>query len=146
MDIGTIISLSISGAAIAFSVFTFCVERHHKKKYDERLAKLEIDEKEKSLEEEKKAFIRCTPLKREAGKNPHFLVKNIGKHAALDLTFGDGFLFRPEDETMFPFPRLDPGQTIDVYCKVLGGQSSVTVQFAYVDGLGRRYQEVSLQV
>lgn len=146
MNIENVISLTTAGVAIAFSVFTFCVERSHKKKYDERLAKLEIDEKEKRLEEEKKAFIRCTPLKREAGKNPHFLVKNIGKHAALDLTFWGGFLFRPEDESMFPFPRLDPGQTIDVYCKVLGGQSSVTVQFIYVDGRGRRYQEVSLQV
>ena len=146
MDTETIVNFSISGAALAFSVFVFVDNLIHRKKYEDPHTVLEIDEKEKSLEEEKKAFIRCTPLKREAGKNPHFLVKNIGKHAALDLTFGDGFLFRPEDESMFPFPRLDPGQTIDVYCKVLGGRSSVTVQFAYVDGLGRRYQKVSLQV
>ncbi len=146
MDIETIISLSISGVAIAFSVFTFCVERCHKKKYDERLAKLEIAEKEKSLEEEKKAFIRCTPQKMEEGKLPCFVVENVGKHAALNLNLGATFLLKPVEDTLFPFPRLDPGQTIDVYYRFLRGQSSVTLTFSYTDGLGDQNQEVALQV
>lgn len=147
MDTGTIVSLSISGVALAFSVYVFIVERRHKKKYDERLAKLEIDEKEKRLEEEKKAFIRCTPLKREEKKVPHFLVENIGRHAAVDLVLEKTQCLQPVDSKLFPFPKLDPGQGVEVYyMNYSRGESSIMLRFAYKDGLGDQTQEVALQI
>ena len=147
MDTGTIVSLSISGAALAFSVYVFFVERHHKKKYDERLAKLEIDEKERRVEDEKKAFIRCTPLKREAGKLPRFLVENIGKHAANGLTLQMPQFFQPVEKKLFPFAHLDPGQGVTVYYQnATQGVSSISLIFTYTDGRGEQEQEVVMQI
>ncbi len=147
MDTETIVNFSISGLALAFSVYVFFVERRHKKKYDERLTKLEINEKEKSLEEEKKAFIRCTPLKREEKKLPHFLVENIGRHAAVDLVLEKTQCLQPVDSKLFPFPKLDPGQGVEVYyMNYSRGESSIMLRFAYKDGLGDQSQEVALQI
>ena len=147
MDTGTIVNWSISGLALAFSVYVFFVERHHKKKYDERLAKLEIDEKEKSLEEEKKAFIRCTPLPKEEKKWPRFLVENIGKHAANSLTLQMPRFFQPIEKNLFPFAHLDPGQGVTVYYQnATQGVSSISLIFTYTDGRGEQEQEVIMQI
>ena len=147
MDIEDIVSLSISGLALAFSVYVFFVERRHKKKYDERLALLEIDEKEKSLEEEKKAFITCKTLPPVPGKFPKFEVMNIGRHAAayLTLQMPDGFeIIRGP----FPFPQLDPGQPpIEVtYSNGWRGRETVPLIFEYEDGRGKQKQVVHLQI
>ena len=139
--------MATAGAALAFSVITFFVEQHHKRKYDERLAKLEIDEKEKSLEEEKKAFIRCTPLEREEGKWPRFLVENIGKHAANSLTLQMPQFFQIVEKKLFPFAHLDPGQGVTVYYQnATQGVSSISLNFTYSDGRGEQEQEVIMQI
>ena len=146
MDTGTIVSLSISGAALAFSVYVFFVERYHKKKYDERLAQLEIDEKEKSLEEEKKAFIRCTPLKREAGKQPRFLIENVGKHPACNLVIENTLDIDVIRKNLFPFAKLDPMQGVEVYYIDYSVEPSVNLRFTYTDGRGEQEQEVVMQI
>lgn len=147
MDTETIVNFSISGAALAFSVFVFVDNLIHRKKYEDPHTVLEIAEKEKSLEEEKKAFIRCTPLKREEKKLPHFLVENIGRHAAVDLVLEKTQCLQPVDSKLFPFPKLDPGQGVEVYyMNYSRGESSIMLRFAYKDGLGDQTQEVALQI
>jgi len=147
MDILSIISVVISGLALCFSVYMFEENRHFRKKNDERLAQLEIAEKVKNQEEEKKAFIRCTPLKREMNKAPRFLVENVGKHEAKNVLLETPQFFQLVKIGLFPYTKLDPCQGVEVYYRIYKqGLSSIMLRFTYTDGTGQRIQEVALQV
>lgn len=146
MDTGTIVSLSISGAALAFSVYVFFVERYHKKKYDERLAQLEIDEKERRVEDEKKANIVLRHKPRDGARSPAIQVVNIGRHEATDIRTQFSPEMNFDNPKLSAFcPQLPPGEHYDLTYESFG-HPRVEARITYTDGTGQHSIRYPLQL
>ena len=138
--------MSISGAALAFSVYVFFVERYHKKKYDERLAQLEIDEKERRVEDEKKANIVLRHKPRDGARSPAIQVVNIGRHEATDIRTQFSPEMNFDNPKLSAFcPQLPPGEHYDLTYESFG-HPRVEARITYTDGTGQHSIRYPLQL
>ena len=137
MDTGTIVSLSISGAALAFSVFVFVDNLIHRKKYDDRLTVQEIAEKERRVEDEKKANIVLRHKPRDGARRPAIQVVNIGRHEATDIRTQFSPEMNFDNPKLSAFcPQLPPGEHYDLTYESFG-HPRVEARITYTDGTGQ---------
>lgn len=137
MDTGTIVSLSISGAALAFSIFVFVDNLIHRKKYDDRLTVLEIAEKERRVEDEKKAKIVLRHKPRDGARLPAIQVVNIGRHEATDIRTQFSPEMNFDNPKLSAFcPQLPPGEHYDLTYESFG-HPRVEARIIYTDGTGQ---------
>ena len=129
--------IEVLTAAIAVLSLVLTIVWH--KKYDVKLHKLDILEKEQHQKELLQASLVCVPLPTVPKKLPHFEVVNTGSHDALDVE-----LSLPEDfdvvvKDLFPYEKIVPGQRVEVYYNTWhNGHEAVPVKFTFTDGLSRR--------
>ena len=132
MSIGDWIASIIAAVSLVLTIFWHW-------KYDVKLHKLDIKEKERHQKELLQASLVCVPLPTVPKKLPHFEVVNTGSHDALDVE-----LSLPEDfdvvvKDLFPYEKIVPGQRVEVYYNTWHhGHDAVPVKFTFTDGLSRR--------
>lgn len=129
--------IEVLTAAIAVLSLVLTIVWH--KKYDVKLYKLDIKEKEQHQKELLQASLVCVPMPTVPKKLPHFEVVNTGSHDALDVE-----LSLPEDfdvvvKDLSPYEKIVPGQRVEVYYNTWHhGHDAVPVKFTFTDGLSRR--------
>jgi hypothetical protein len=137
--------IEILTAVIAVLSLVLTIVWHHK--YDVKLHKLDIKEKEQHQQELLQATFNCYPLPREEKKLPQFRIENTGKHPAHDvsLELPQDFSVRVTD--LFPYEKIAPGQWVDViYISHHHGHDAVPVKLTFTDGLSRRDETCFVQL
>lgn len=143
MELKDILSLVFSGIALIASGYTYIV---HNRKLN--IQQKQINEQEKQINdyqladleekaaERKKAFIQCLVVDNSAIRKCDCLrIQNTGKAVARNVNFeidDDGVIFNI-DRTLFPYPRLQPGQSIDAYYQSFSNNIHQTIMFKWDD-------------
>lgn len=129
--------IEVLTAAIAVLSLVLTIVWH--KKYDVKLHKLDILEKEQHQKELLQASLVCVPLPAVPKKLPHFEVVNTGSHDALDVELSLPDDFNLVTRGLFPYAKIAPGQRVEVYYNTWHhGHEAVPVKFTFTDGLSRR--------
>ena len=146
MDTETIVNFSISGAALAFSVFVFVDNLIHRKKYEDPHTVLEIAEKERRVEDEKKANIILRHKSRDGVHRPAIQVVNIGRHEATDIRTQFSAEMNFDNPKLSAFcPQLPPGEHYDLTYESFG-HPRVEARITYTDGTGQHSIRYPLQL
>lgn len=129
--------IEVLTAAVAVLSLVLTIVWH--KKYDVKLHKLDILEKEQHQQELLQASLVCVPLPTVPKKLPHFEVVNTGSHDALDVELSLPDDFNLVTRGLFPYAKIAPGQRVEVYYNTWHhGHEAVPVKFTFTDGLSRR--------
>ncbi len=125
MELKDILSLGLSAIAVFWTAYTYFV---HNKKLSIQQKRINEQQKQindyqlRAMEEEeankKKAFIQCEIIPNSIkGKLDRIRIQNTGNSTAYNVDFDindNQVSFNISDE-LFPYPKLLPGQYIDVY-------------------------------
>lgn len=130
MELKDILSIAISVCAGIFSLFIYI-------SHTRKINRLQIRSMENNEEEKKKANIICEVIPyTEYGKSLNCIrITNIGKASAFNVDFeckDENVEFRI-DNKLFPYPKIIPGQNIDVYYYSFSEKPHQTFIFTWDD-------------
>jgi len=137
---------AIAGSALCLSVYTIW-RQHGLDKLNRRLSALLIEKEEEETRSAKRADISANFVK--VGKNDYRLRvynrgKGIAKNVTLRVISGESLLSSSDLQTKFPFPSLQPHQSVDVLASVsLGSERRVTLHITWDDPAGGGEAEIT---
>lgn len=139
------IIVDIIASLIALSSLLLTIHWH--RKYDAKLQRLEMQEKEQHQRGLLRAVLTCEPLPTMPKKLPHFYVVNTGSHDALDVELSLPDDFDLVTRGLFPYAKIAPGQRVEVYYNTWHhGHEAIPVKFTFTDGLSRRDETCFVQL
>jgi hypothetical protein len=154
MELKDILSLALSALAVCWTAYTYIV---HNKKLSVQQKQINEQQKQindyqlRAMEEDevnkKKAFIQCEKIPNSIkGKLDRIRIQNTGNSTAnnVDFDIEDNQVSFNMSESLFPYPKLLPGQYVDIYYYSNSDKDHQTLVFTWDDAMqtGERNEQV----
>ena len=135
MNIETYISLGLSVLAAIGASYTYVVHTRRLNSQQKQINDYQLKHLKEEEDEKKKALIQCCNISMPGTQMDILQIQNIGSAAAYNINFDideEDIQFNMSDE-LFPFPKLLPGQSIDIRYYYGGNNEHQTIPFTWDD-------------
>lgn len=135
MNIENYISLCLSILAAIGASYTYIVHTRRLNSQQRQINDYQLRHLKEEEDEKKKALIQCRNISTPGSQLDILQIQNIGSAAAYNVDFDideEDIQFTMSDE-LFPFPKLLPGQSIEIRYYYGGYNEHQTIAFTWDD-------------